>query len=75
VVRVWDPPSRLEYLWHIFLDRDKATTVTVTFTPTGTGTRVRLENHGFEVFADAEERAKRVGSAWSTITDLYRGVV
>lgn len=72
-VTVWEPPRRLDYLWHIFLDRHQATTVTVTFTPTDSGTSVRLENSGFEVFGDgAEERAGRVGGAWETLTARYR---
>lgn len=75
-VTVWEPPRQVVYLWHIFLARDKATTVTVTFTPTDVGTGVRLENSGLEVFADgAEERATRVGSAWGDLTDLYREAV
>jgi uncharacterized protein YndB with AHSA1/START domain len=72
-VTVWEPPRRLDYLWHIFLDRDQATTVTVTFTPTDSGTSVRLENSGFEVFGDrAEERAGRVGDAWEDLAARYR---
>lgn len=75
-VSIWDPPHRLEYLWHIFLDRGKATTVSVTFTPTASGTAVRLENSGFEVFGDlAEERAGRVGGAWQSLTAGYRQAV
>lgn len=72
----WDPPHRVEYLWHIFLDRDKATAVSVTFSPTDDGTRVRLENSGFEVFGDgAAERKGRVGGAWEGITQHYRDAV
>ena len=72
-VTVWDPPHRLEYLWHVFLQRDRATTVSVTFTPAESGTTVRLENTGFEVFGDAaEERISRVGTAWTSLTAAYR---
>lgn len=68
----WDPPNRLEYLWHIFVDRDKATHVTVTFTESAQGSIVRLENSGFEVFGEAaEERIPRVGSSWSSIIGQY----
>lgn len=75
-VTVWDPPHRLEYLWHIFLNRDKATTVTVSFTASGSGSVVRLENSGFEVFAEAAtERKPRVETAWAGITENYRDVV
>lgn len=75
-ITVWDPPHRLEYLWHIFLDREKATNVSVTFTESGSGTVVRLENSGFEVFAEAAaERKPRVETAWTGITGRYRDVV
>ena len=45
---VWDPPDRIQYLWHLFLDRDEATDVTVTFTQIEGGSRVRLVQTGFE---------------------------
>lgn len=72
-VTVWDPPERLEYLWHIFLDREKATKVSVTFAQSGDGSVVKLENSGFDVFGEgAGDRRERVGSAWVGITDRYR---
>jgi len=75
-VTVWDPPSRVEYWWHIFLDRDKATKVNVTFTAVNGITRVRLENSGFEIFGDAAgPRMERVGGAWAGITRHYRDAV
>lgn len=68
-VLVWEPPSRLEYWWHIFLERDRATRVSLTFIGSGSGTKVTLVNDGFEVFGDgAAERVGRVGSAWAVIT-------
>jgi uncharacterized protein YndB with AHSA1/START domain len=71
-VTEWDPPNRLTYRWHIFLDRERATDVVITFTPSEAGTTVRLENSGFEVFGDGrEERAGRVGDAWRGILDRY----
>lgn len=71
-VTIWEAPHRLEYLWHIFLEPDRATTVSVSFVPTATGTRVTLVNSGFEVFGDAaEERMGRVGSAWGGITKHF----
>lgn len=75
-VTVWEPPNRLEYLWHIFLDRDKATKVSLAFTESGSGSVVKLENSGFEVFAEAAaERKPRVETAWAGITSHYRDVV
>jgi uncharacterized protein YndB with AHSA1/START domain len=75
-VIAWEPPRRLEYWWHIFLDRERATKVTVTFTPLDASTAVRLENSGFEVFGDdAPNRIERVGGAWQRITQNYRNAV
>jgi hypothetical protein len=75
-ITVWEPPNRLEYLWHIFIDRDRATRVTVTFTPIDSGTAVRLVNTGFEVFGDAApDRIERVGGAWHGITERYQDAV
>jgi len=72
-VTLWEPPHRVEYLWHIFLDPDRATMVSVAFDPRDGGTRVRLENSGFEIFGDgAAERVERVGGAWAGITGHYR---
>ncbi len=76
-VTLWEPPHRLEYLWHIFLDPDKATRVSVSFEETRSATVVRLENSGFEIFGrrESSERQQRVGSAWKGITDQYREAV
>lgn len=75
-VVIWEPPHRLEYLWHIFLDPEKATRVSVRFEPAKGATIVHLENSGFEVFGSGEaERRQRVGSAWSGITEHYRQAV
>lgn len=75
-VTVWDPPNRLEYLWHIFLRRSQATLVRVTFSESGDGSKVTLENSGFEVFdTAADQRRERVGSAWLGITQSYRSAL
>ncbi|MCI0426154.1 MAG: SRPBCC domain-containing protein [Actinobacteria bacterium] len=68
----WNPPNRVEYRWHIFLEPDEATTVTVTFDAVEDGTLVRLVNSGFEVFGDgAPARRDRVGTAWARIVEHY----
>jgi uncharacterized protein YndB with AHSA1/START domain len=75
-ITAWDPPHHVAYLWHIFLEPDKATTVRVTFDPVDGGTAVRLENGGFEVLGDgASERKDRVGEAWDGIVQHYRDTV
>jgi uncharacterized protein YndB with AHSA1/START domain len=48
-VRVWEPPRRLSYLWHIRADRADATEVDITFANQGDGgTRVEIEHRGWE---------------------------
>lgn len=75
-VKVWDPPHRVEYLWHIFLERERATTVSVTFLDVADGTSVRLVNDGFDVFGStAGERTPRVGIAWKTITTEFKNAI
>lgn len=72
-VELWDPPRRLSYTWHIFLDPSHATLVEVGFTAVGASTVVKLENGGFGVFGDdAAPRADRVHGAWEGITESYR---
>ena len=72
-VTLWEPPHRLEYLWHIFLEPALATKVTVSFEEVELITVVRLENSGFEIFGDiAAERRDRVSTAWVGITDRFQ---
>ena len=48
-VTVWEPPSRLVYLWHLKRDRAEATEVEIRFGPTAPdGTRVDIEHRGWE---------------------------
>jgi uncharacterized protein YndB with AHSA1/START domain len=48
-VIVWEPPTRLSYLWHLRRDRADATEVEITFTAREpTSTRVDIEHRGWE---------------------------
>lgn len=74
-VRVWEPPARVDYSWHLFFDRSEATEVTVTFTATEEGgSKVRLVQTGFEKLGDAvgPERRRRTNHAWLEVTGFYR---
>lgn len=45
----WEPPHRVEYLWHIAADRADATEVEITFNDQGDATtRVDIEHRGWE---------------------------
>jgi hypothetical protein len=54
-VTVWEPPSRLAYLWHIGRARETATEVEITFVGAGTNetrTHVEIEHTGWEALGD-----------------------
>lgn len=73
-VRLWQPPGRIEYLWHLFFDPSEATEITVTFTESQGGSTVRLVQTGFEKLADdvGPERRRRTSHAWLELTSRYR---
>jgi hypothetical protein len=53
-VTVWQPPSRLSYLWHLGTGRAAATEVDIRFVPTGqNATRVEIEHTGWERLGEA----------------------
>jgi len=76
-VVVWEPPFRVDYLWHLFFDRSEATEITVTFAQTEAGSRVRLVQTGFERLADdvGPERRRRTSHAWGEVTGYYRDFI
>jgi hypothetical protein len=48
-VLLWEPPTRLSYLWHIGASRSDATEVEITFADRGDGTSdIRIEQRGWE---------------------------
>ena len=47
-ITIWEPPSRLGYLWHLRADRADATEVEITFLDQGVTTRVEIEHRGWE---------------------------
>jgi uncharacterized protein YndB with AHSA1/START domain len=48
-VTIWEPPSRISYLWHLRQDRADATEVEITFAPSeGDGTRVSIVHRGWD---------------------------
>ncbi len=52
-ITVWEPPTRLGYLWHIAQDRGQATDVQLTFVDLGHGrTRLDIVHSGWEALGD-----------------------
>jgi uncharacterized protein YndB with AHSA1/START domain len=71
-VLVWEPPTRLRLLWHLFFDRAEATEVEIVFTADGDGTAVRLVQTGWDrLGAQGVPRRERTGQAWAAITALF----
>ena len=68
-VTVWEPPSRLAYLWHLGQDRSQATEVDIRFVARGeSDTRVEIEHRGWErlgTTADAWRDRNQIG--WQTL--------
>ncbi len=72
-VTVWDPPTRLGYLWHLRRDRSHATEVEVLFRAQSAGsTRVEIEHRGWERLGadgDAWREQNRLG--WETLVPHF----
>jgi hypothetical protein len=76
-ILVWEPPIRVDYLWHLFFERSEATEISVTFTEIDNGSRVRLVQTGFEKLGDevGTERRRRTNHAWLEVTGFYRSAL
>jgi hypothetical protein len=72
-VVLWDPPHRVDYLWHLMFTPEEATTVSVTFTESDESTVVRLEQVGWEALGtQGPIRRERTIGGWGTVTAHYR---
>lgn len=72
VVR-WEPPRRIDYLWHLMFSPDEATTVSVTFTDSRDATLVRIEQVGWDALgAHGPPRRERTSQGWPTVIEHYR---
>ena len=75
-VTAWDAPRRVEFLWHLFVDRSQATRVALTFDDLGGSTRVRLEQTGFAALGEAgAARRERTQLSWGVVADAFTGAV
>jgi uncharacterized protein YndB with AHSA1/START domain len=58
-VTIWEPPTRLGYLWHLRRDRADATEVEIRFIARGqAATRVEIEHRGWERLGSGSERRR-----------------
>jgi hypothetical protein len=75
-VLVWDPPSRLECLWHLAFPRAEATRLSITFTEANGETVVRLEQTGWDALGEAGRiRRQRTVAAWTQVTGVFASFV
>jgi uncharacterized protein YndB with AHSA1/START domain len=72
-VTVWEPPSRLGYLWHLRRDRADATQVEVRFEAVADGrTRVAIEHRGWEALgAEGQGWRDRNQGGWATLLPWF----
>ena len=72
-VTIWEPPTRLGYLWHLRRDRADATEVEIRFAAAGGDrTRVDIEHRGWEVLgAEGETWRDRNRGGWATLLPWY----
>lgn len=68
-VTVWEPPTRLGYLWHLRRDRADATEVEIRFVQQGdAATRIEIEHRGWErLGADGQEWRDRNQHGWDSL--------
>jgi len=71
---VWQPPTRLAYLWYLGRDRADATEVEIRFRPQGTAqTRIDIEHRGWERVGEQWRDRTRIG--WQTLLPHYRTAI
>jgi hypothetical protein len=68
-VTVWEPPTRLGYLWHLRQDRAKPTRVEIRFVPVADDrTRVEIEHRDWERLGEAgPDLRERNRGGWATL--------
>ena len=73
-VTVWEPPSRLIYLWHLRRDRADATEVEIRFTDRDDATTlVEIEHRGWErLGAAGQDWRDRNRGGWATLLPHFQ---
>jgi hypothetical protein len=72
-VTVWEPPTRLSYLWHLRRNRAEATEVEIRFLARDAeATRVEIEHRGWkQLGADGEDWRDRNHAGWQRLLPNY----
>jgi hypothetical protein len=68
-VTIWNPPTRLAYLWHLRRDRSDATEVEIWFRADETGaTRIEIEHRGWErLGSEGDQWRDRNRAGWESL--------
>ena len=76
-ITIWEPPTRLGYLWHLRRDRADATEVEINFVPQADiATRVEIEHRGWErLGGDGPDWRDRNRAGWETLLPHYVAAV
>ena len=76
-VRVWEPPQRFVYSWHLRRTPEEATEVEIRFVPlSDDATRVEIEHRGWErLGAEGQSWRDRNRGGWDTLLPHYVGAV
>jgi len=76
-IRVWEPPSRLVYSWHLLRDPMQATEVEIRFRSIDDdATRIEIEHRGWErLGAEGQDERDKHGSGWMSLLPNYQEAV
>jgi len=76
-VTVWNPPTRLVYLWHLRRDRSDATEVEIRFVAAARGTtRIEIEHRGWERLGSAADQWRDQNRAgWQTLLPHFQAMI
>ena len=76
-IRVWEPPARFVYSWHLKRTPEEATEVEIRFVPlSDDATRVDIEHRGWErLGAEGQSWRDRNRGGWDTLLPHYVGAV
>ncbi len=70
-ITIWEPPTRLGYLWHVN-PANPPTDVVVDFLAIEGGTRVRVSHSGWAAFTErADEMRASYAHGWPTVLGAY----
>jgi len=75
-VTVWQPPTRLSYLWHLGTSSANATEVDIRFVAVGErATRIEIEHSGWERLGQAAgARRDRNTEGWQAVLPRFKAV-